>query len=206
MTAVIVSLQPVVTSALVAPLLGDRVGLREWLGLALGLLGVALVVLPGTLAGGVSEALPASGLIACLVALIGTTAGTIYQKRHGDEVPLLSGTAIQYGACTAALAVLAPATGSMQVRWAAPFLADLAWLVIALSVGAVLLLLTLLRRGSATRVSSLFYLVPPATATEAYLLFGESLGAVELIGMLLAVAGVALVMIAPTQPTVIADP
>ena len=72
--------------------------------------------------------------------------------------------------------------------------------------GAVLLLLTLLRRGSATRVSSLFYLVPPATATEAYLLFGESLAAVELVGMLLAVAGVALVMVAPTRPTVIADP
>ena len=135
-TAVIVSLQPVVTSALVAPLLGERVGRREWLGLALGLLGVALVVLPGTLTGGVSERLPASGIIACLVALVGTTSGTIYQKRHGDEVPLLSGTAVQYGACTAALLVLAPATGSMHVRWAAPFLADLAWLVIALSVGA----------------------------------------------------------------------
>jgi drug/metabolite transporter (DMT)-like permease len=73
----------------------------------------------------------------------------------------------------------------------------MAWLVIGLSVGAVLLLLTLLRRGSATRVTSLLYLVPPATALEAYALFGEALGAVELAGMGLAVLGVALVMVRP---------
>jgi drug/metabolite transporter (DMT)-like permease len=205
-TAVIVSLQPVVTSALVAPLLGDRVGRRQWMGLALGLIGVWLVISPGTLGGGLSEGLPAAGLFACLLALIGTTGGTIYQKRYGDEIPLLSGMAIQYGACTAAMLMLAPAAGSLEVRWAVPFIVDLAWLVIALSVGAVLLLLTLLRRGSATRVSSLFYLVPPATATEAYLLFGESLGPVELVGMLIAIVGVALVMTAPTRPTVIAEP
>jgi drug/metabolite transporter (DMT)-like permease len=194
-SAVIVSLQPVLTAALVLRLLGERVGRRAWAGLLLGVTGVALVVLPGTLDAGTGTALPLAGVVACLVALAAATAGTLYQKRHGAGVPLLSGTAVQYGACTVAFAVLAPATETMRVRVTGELVAGMAWLVVALSVGAVLLLLTLLRRGSAARVSSLFYLVPPATALEAYLLLGERLGLVELAGMLLAVAGVALVMV-----------
>jgi drug/metabolite transporter (DMT)-like permease len=193
-SAVIVSLQPVLTSALVPRLLGERVGRVQWAGLCLGLLGVVLVVLPGTLGGG-PRALPAVGLVACVVGLTATTAGTLYQKRHGAQVPLLAGTAVQYAVCAAVFAVLAPLTESMDVRWTAELVAAMAWLILALSVGAILLLLTLLRRGSASRVSSLFYLVPPATAVEAYLLFDERLGPVELLGMLLAVAGVALVLL-----------
>ncbi len=192
-SAVIVSLQPVLTSALVPRLLGERVGRVQWLGLALGLLGVVLVVLPGALGEG-ADRLPAAGIAACLVGLGATTAGTLYQKRHGAKVPLLAGTAVQYAVCAAVFAVLAPLTESMDVRWTGELVAAMAWLVLALSVGAILLLLTLLRRGSASRVSSLFYLVPPATAVEAYLLFDERLGPVELLGMLLAVAGVALVL------------
>jgi drug/metabolite transporter (DMT)-like permease len=195
--AVIVSLQPVVTSALVPRLLGDVVGGRQWLGLLLGLLGVAFVVVPGAV-GRAAVALPFSGVVACLIALAATTGGTLYQKRHGPEVPLLSGAAVQYAACTALFLVLAPATETMEVRFTGAFVAALAWLVLALSVGAVLLLLTLLRRGSAVRVSSLFYLVPAATAVEAYVLLGERLGAIQVLGMLLAVCGVALVIAAPS--------
>jgi drug/metabolite transporter (DMT)-like permease len=199
--AVIVSLQPVITSALVPRLLGDVVGRRAWLGLLLGLLGVALVIVPGAGASA-AGALPVAGVVACLIALAATTAGTLYQKRHGPDVPLLSGAAVQYAACSVVLLVLASATETMEVRWTGEFVAALAWLILALSVGAVLLLLTLLRRGSAVRVSSLFYLVPPATALEAYLLLGERLAATQLLGMLVAVCGVALVMAAPAgRPT-----
>jgi drug/metabolite transporter (DMT)-like permease len=198
--AVIVSLQPVITSALVPKLLGDTVGRRQWLGLLLGLAGVALVVVPGSL-GAAASALPVVGVVSCLLALAATTAGTLYQKRHGDQVPLLSGTAVQFAACTAAFAVLAPATETMHVQWTGEFVAALTWLILALSVGAILLLLTLLRRGSAVRVTSLFYLVPPATAIEAYLLLGERLTAIELMGMALAVFGVAMVMAAPAATT-----
>jgi drug/metabolite transporter (DMT)-like permease len=194
--AVIVSLQPVITSALVPRLLGDLVGRRAWMGLLLGLAGVALVVVPDAV-GSASGALPVAGVVACVIALAATTAGTLYQKRHGPEVPLLSGAAAQYAACSVVLLGLATATETMDVRWTGAFVASLAWLILALSVGAVLLLLTLLRRGSAVRVSSLFYLVPPATALEAYVLLGERLSAPQLLGMLLAVCGVALVMAAP---------
>ncbi len=199
-SAVVVSLQPVLTAVLALRLLGERVGRRVWLGLLLGLAGVALVVLPGVLGDAGAVALPAAGVGACLVALASGTAGALYQKRHGDDVPLLAGTAVQYAACTAAFAVLAPASERLRVDVTTELVLGMAWLVLALSVGAILLLLTLLRRGSATRVTSLYYLVPPATALEAWLVLDERLGAVELAGMLVAVAGVALVLAAPAGP------
>jgi drug/metabolite transporter (DMT)-like permease len=198
-SAVVVSLQPVLTAALVLVLLGRRVGRRVWLGLVLGLAGVALVVLPGVLGDAGAVALPAAGVLACLVALASGTAGALHQQRGGAEVPLLAGTAVQYAACTVVFALLAPATESLRLRATTELVLGMAWLVLALSVGAILLLLTLLRRGSATRVTSLFYLVPPATALEAWLLLDERLGALEVAGMLVAVAGVALVLTGPAD-------
>jgi len=193
-SAVIVSLQPVLTASLAAAVLGERVAPRQWLGLTLGLAGVGLVLSQGlAAAAGAPGALPAAGIVACVVALAATTAGTLYQKRHGGKVPLLAGAAVQYAAAAALLLTAAAATGELSIRWTAPFVAAMIWLVIALSLGAVLLLLSLLRRGTATQVSSLFYLVPPATAVEAYLLFGERLSALALLGLAVTAAGVALV-------------
>ena len=191
--AVVVSLQPVLTAALATRVLGERLVSMQWLGLALGVGGVVLVVAPG-LAASDAGSLPVVGVLGCLVALATGTAGTLYQKRHGDQIPLLAGTAVQYAAAALALLLAAAATESMTIRWTGEFVAALAWLVLALSLGAVLLLLLLLRRGSAASVSSLFYLVPPATAVEAYLLFGEQLPPLSLAGVVLAAVGVALVL------------
>ena len=190
--AVVVSLQPVLTAALATRVLGESLVGLQWLGLALGVGGVVLVVAPGLASD--AGSLPAVGVLGCLVALATGTAGTLYQKRHGDRIPLLAGTAVQYAAAALALLVLAAATEDMTIRWTGEFVAALAWLVLALSLGAILLLLLMLRRGSAASVSSLFYLVPPATALEAYLLFGERLPPVSLAGVVLAAAGVALVL------------
>ncbi len=199
-SAVLVSLQPVTTAVLATRLLGEPLRPRQILGLALGVGGVALVLSPGlAAAAGDPAALPAAGLAACLVALAATTAGTLYQKRHGAGVPLLSGTAVQYAAAAGALLVTASATEAMRVSWTPPFLAAMVWLVLALSLGAVLLLLTLLRRGTVARVSSLFYLVPPATAVEAYLLFGERLTPLALLGLVVTAGGVALVLTGGAQ-------
>ena len=190
--AVVVSLQPVLTAALATRVLGESLVGLQWLGLALGVGGVVLVVAPGLASD--AGSLPAVGVLGCLVALATGTAGTLYQKRHGDRIPLLAGTAVQYAAAALALLVVAAATEDMTIRWTGEFVAALAWLVLALSLGAILLLLLMLRRGSAASVSSLFYLVPPATALEAYLLFGERLPPVSLAGVVLAAAGVALVL------------
>jgi drug/metabolite transporter (DMT)-like permease len=191
-SAVIVSLQPVLTAVLAARVLGERPSARQWLGLALGVAGVGLVVGPGI--ADAAAPLPVAGLAACLVALVSGTLGTVYQKRHGDGIPLVWGTAVQYAAAAAVLLTVAVSTEDLSIRWTREFVGALVWLVLVLSIGAVLLLLLLLRRGTASGVSSLYYLVPVATAVEAYLLFGERLRAVSLAGMAVTAAGVALVM------------
>jgi drug/metabolite transporter (DMT)-like permease len=198
-SAVVVSLQPVLTAVLAARVLGERPTARQWLGLGLGLAGVALVVGPGLVERGSAEPLPVGGLVACLVALVSGTMGTVYQKRHGDGIPLVWGTAVQYAAATTLLLAAALATEDLSIHWTAHFVGALVWLVLVLSIGAVLLLLLLLRRGTAAGVSSLYYLVPPATAVEAYVLFGERLSGLSLLGIGVTAIGVALV-VAPSRP------
>ena len=190
--AVLTSLQPVLTAVLAVRVLGERLRAVQAAGLVLGVVGVVLVLAPGLLSA--SGALPRAGLAAVVVALLSGTAATLYQKRHGGEVPLLSGTAVQYAAATGLLLIAAAVTGQRRVEWTGEFVLALAWLVVVLSIGAVLLLLVLLQRGSAASVSSLLYLVPPATALEALLLFDERLAPVSIAGVAVAALGVALVV------------
>ena len=156
------------------------------------------VVGPGIADAGSAGPLPVAGLAACLVALASGTLGTVYQKRHGDRIPLVWGTAVQYAAAAAVLLAVAVASEDMSIRWTGEFIAAFVWLVLLLLIGAVLLLLVLLRRGSASGVSSLYYLVPVATAVEAYVLFGERVGGLSLVGFGVTALGVALV-VAPTR-------
>ena len=194
-SAVIVSLQPVLTAVLAAHVLRERPTARQWCGLVLGVAGVAMVVGPG-LVEGRGEPLPWAGLVACLIALVSGTLGTVHQKRHGDGIPLVWGTAVQYAAAAAVLAAVAVATEDVSaIRWTGEFVAAFVWLVLVLSIGAVLLLLLLLRRGTASGVSSLYYLVPPATAVEAYLIFGEEVSGLSLLGIGVTALGVALVVV-----------
>ena len=146
-----------------------------------------------------SDALSVGGLAACLVALASGTTATLYQKRHGDGIPLVWGTAVQYAAASTLLLALAVATESMRIDWTPEFVGALVWLVLVLSLGAVLLLLLLLRRGTASGVSSLLYLVPPAVAVEAFLLFGERLSPPALVGVAVTAVGVALVVSHPAR-------
>jgi drug/metabolite transporter (DMT)-like permease len=200
--AVVASLQPVLTAALATRLLGEQLVAVQWVGLAVGVAGVGLVLAPGLAsASGEPGAFPPAGVASCLVALLAGTAGTLWQKRHGDAIPMLSGTAVQYGAATLVLLAAAAATETMTIQWTAEFVGALAWLVGPLSLGAVLLLFLLLRRGSASGVSSLFFLVPPATAVEAYLLFGEELPLLSLAGVVVTTVGVALVLRPPGRRT-----
>jgi drug/metabolite transporter (DMT)-like permease len=194
-SAVVVSLQPVLTAVLASRVLDERLVARQWLGLVLGVTGVALVVGPGlAAAAGSATALPASGLVSCLVALGSGTVATLHQKRRGDGIPLVWGMAVQYAAAALVLSAVALGTGQRRLDWTPQLAAALAWLVLVLSLGAVLLLLLLLRRGTASGVSSLLYLVPPAVAVEAYLMFDERLAPLSLAGVAVAALGVALVV------------
>ena len=192
--AVVVSLQPLLTAALATRLLDEHLVGRQWLGLGVGVAGVGLVLAPGLSPRG--SYAPAA-LLACVVALVAGSAGTLWQKRHGDRIPLLTGTAVQYGAAALLLLGLALATEDTTIHWTARFVVAMVWLVVALSLGAILLLLLLLRRGSAASVSSLYYLVPPATALESYLVFGEQLEPLSLVGIAVTAVGVALVLRPP---------
>lgn len=188
-TALVVSLQPVLTSTLANRLLGERVVPRQWLGLALGLAGVYLVV-----RGRTEGEAPFAAWAAATVALVGITVGTLYQKRFGGGIDWRTGFLVQYAASGVLFALGALFVGeSMIVRWTGEFLFALAWLVFVLSFGAIWLLYFLIRRQAATRMVSLFYLTPPITALMAWLLFEERLSPIALVGMAVCVVGVALV-------------
>nr|WP_208598382.1 DMT family transporter [Desulfatiglans anilini] len=189
-TALIVGMQPVLTAIAAGPLLGETVRRRQWLGLVLGMIGVALVVQNKLLLG--PEYV--KGFVWSCAALLGITAGTLYQKKFCSMTDLRTGTLVQYTAAGIALAVAAPFSESMAVAWTGEFLFALLWLSLVLSVGAIFLLYTLIRKGKASSVAGLFYLVPPCTSLIAYFLFGETLTLYSICGMIIAVVGVALVI------------
>lgn len=189
--ALIAGLQPVLTAAMAGAVLGERVSARQWAGFVLGFLGVMMVVYSRLAPGGAGGI----GYLAAFLALAGITAGTLYQKRFCSHMDLRSGAVIQFCASAVLMAVGAVLTESMVVNWTGEFIFSLAWLVLVLSLGAISLLYLLIRHGEASRVASLFYLVPPVTALMAYSLFGERLDAVAFAGMGLTVVGVALVVV-----------
>jgi len=187
--AVITSLQPVFVSILAVKVLGEKLRWSQFAGLVTGLIGVVLVLGP-TFDSSVSTV----GIAAVFVALLGSTTATLMQKKFGAGIPMLAGTAYQYLAAGVVLGVAAIATGGTRIDLTPKFAGAMIWLIFALSVGAVLLLLRLLNNGSAASVSSLFYLVPPATALEAYVLFGEKVNTQGFLGIGITALGVWLVI------------
>jgi drug/metabolite transporter (DMT)-like permease len=187
--AVVTSLQPVLFSLIAVKVLGEQLRIRQVAGLFIGLVGVVMVLGPS-----IDAQIPSAAIIAILVALIGSTTATLLQKKLGADIPLISGTAYQYLFSGCVLGVIALATQETSITWSLRFTAAFVWLVLVLSVGAILLLLWLLNSGSAAKVSSLFYLVPPATALEAFLLFGEKVNTQGFLGIGITALGVWLVM------------
>jgi drug/metabolite transporter (DMT)-like permease len=197
--ALLVGLQPVLTALWVtatAPRPGShgtgvaaRVSAAQWLGLLLGLAGLALVVWPKM---GTGEVTPGN-LALALVALLGITAGTLYQKRHVAPCDVRSASAVQM---LAALVICAPFAlfEPEAMDWHPNLIAAMAWSVGVLTLGGNSLLYLLIHRGEATAVTSLLYLVPPCTALMAWLLFGEAFTPLMTLGMALTVAGVAIVV------------
>jgi drug/metabolite transporter (DMT)-like permease len=194
LSALIVGLQPVLT-AFAAPLIGESVRRRQWIGLFLGLAGVGLVVSNRITLTGLSW----SSIGLCVFALLAITLGTLYQKRHCAHFDLRTGTTIQFAA---SLVVILPFALIFEnfsfaldtVQWTPRFIGALLWSIFALSIGAIFLLFALIRKSAATQVTSLLYLTPPTTALMAWLMFGEALSLIGMAGMVLAVIGVAFVV------------
>ena len=196
--ALLVGLQPVLTALWTALTAAgsnqSRVSSRQWFGLALGLIGLTLVVWRKLGGGEVTV----WNLSLAVFALVGITVGTLYQKRFVAPCDVRSASAVQLLAAFAVTAPLA-ALETEPIVWHAHMVGAMAWSVLVLTLGGSSLLYMLLQRGAATHVTSLMYLVPPCTALMAWALFGESFTTLMLLGMLLTVSGVALVVRAPAR-------
>ena len=187
--ALVVGLQPLLTALGAGLLLGERVRPRQWAGLVLGFGGVGLVVAHKVAAAASTPELTAM-IAPVLIALVGITAGTLYQKRFCPAFDLRTGSVIQFVPSLVVSALVASQTETMTILWSGHFVFALGWLVLVLSVGAISLLNLLIRSGSAVNVASLFYLTPPTTALIAWAVFGETFTGLALAGMGITVFGV----------------
>jgi drug/metabolite transporter (DMT)-like permease len=187
--ALIAGLQPLATGLLVGPLLGEQVSARRWNGIFIGMMGAMLVIVPKL---GEVDGLQPVPLFVCVLAMLSMTLGTIWQKRTGHAADLRTSTVVQY--LGAALVTLPVAFMVEQGRVDANVSLGigLLWAVFGLSIGGIGFLLFLIRRGAVAGVASLFYLVPPVSALIAYVLFGETLAPIQIVGMAVAVIGIAI--------------
>ena len=194
LSSLIVGLQPVLTAVWMS-WQGSRVSRWQWLGLLLGFAGLVLVVSAKVVQGGEASW---HTLSLAVMALFSITTGTLYQKRHVAPCDVRSASAVQLGAAllvSLPLAWLEPEA----IDWTPELIGAVAWSVLALSLGASSLLYLLIQRGAATSVTSLLYLVPPCTAALAWLLFGEPITGLTLVGTALTAVGVSLVVRGPRQ-------
>jgi drug/metabolite transporter (DMT)-like permease len=193
LAALLVGLQPVLTAVWISAR-GGAVARRQWMGLALGFAGLALVVWQKL---GVGE-ITGANVLCELVALLAITVGTLYQKRFLVPCDVRTASLVQLAAAfviTLPLALLE----REAVQWNGQLFGSLAWSVLALTLGGSSLLYLLIQRGAATTVTSLLYLVPPCTALMAWVLFREPIGVTTVAGIALTAFGVALVVRAPWQ-------
>jgi len=187
-SALIPGLQPILTSTIANRFMGETVTPRQWVGLGLGLAGVALVLHDHSLTGSGSWL----GWSASLVSLVGITLGTLYQKQYCGTIDWRAGNLVQYATVCVLFWLGAFTFETRVVHWSADLVFAIAWLVLVMSLGAVGLMYWLIRRSAATGFASLFYLVPGVTALMAYALFGEKLDMLSLAGMVLCAAGVVM--------------
>ena len=186
-SALIAALHPVVTTVLGRIVLGEELTRRRILGVALGCVGVVAVVVER---GGAADGISAVALVAMSVAVLGMSGGTLIQRRSATGVPLLAGTAWQYAATTVILGVAAVMSERWDFTVTTRSMLSLAWAVGVLSLAAILIMLWLLHRQAASQVSSLFFLTPALSTVEGAFLFGEKLGALSLLGLVVAILGV----------------
>ena len=183
--ALIVTLQPILTSLLAGPLLGERVTWRQWIGIVLGFGGTLLV-----LGIDVLEAFPMIALIASCVALLAITAGTLWQKKLSMDMPLSVNNIYQSFSASIFLLIISFSLESPFINFTTSFVLAMAWQIIAVSFGAFTILMFLIKKGSASKTSALFFLIPPVSAVMGWLFVEETLTTYDLIGLCIATFGV----------------
>ncbi|SCA57110.1 DMT family permease [Candidatus Terasakiella magnetica] len=192
LAALIAGLQPLLTAFAAQPVLGEKVKPVQWLGLSLGLAGIVLVLSEklDLASNNLFDGFGPWAVVAAFFAVLSITASSLYQKKYCTDMPLMSGTFIQYCAAALLYSIAAVSFETMAVQWTGQFIFALFWLIFMPSFGAISLLMWMIKQGEASKVASLFYMVPPVTALEAFFLFDETLGLAALIGMAVASLGV----------------
>jgi len=192
--AMIIGLQPLGMALLAGIMLKEQVSKSQWIGLLLGLLGLYLVLfdsldLTKELA---FDGFPVWAVFAVIISLFAISIGTIYQKRFCSNMDLISGTWVQYFSAMLFCLLVVVFFETGEISWTRPFILALVWQVLALSIGAIFLLMTMIKQGAAASVGSYFYLVAPLVAIQAWFLFDETIGLSAFAGVILISFGVAI--------------
>jgi drug/metabolite transporter (DMT)-like permease len=207
LSALIAGLHPVVTSVAGRIILKERLRRSQWVGVSLGISGVLVVVVDKVRDGLGDVTRPA--LIAMVISVIGMSTGTLVQRARGKEMPLVTGTAAQYVSAGAVLLVASSLFEEWEFHINTELVLALLWSVFVLSIAAVMLMMLLISRHSAARVSSLFFLTPALSAIESAILFGERLSPLALVALVVALTGVWLTMrnpvVAPSPESLLAE-
>ena len=196
--ALIIGLQPLITAFMASAILGERVSLRHWLGLAMGLIGIGLVLSPRIDFAQSEGITPMTAGITFLGA-VAIAFGTVYQKRFATGIDLATGGVYQYVGATLVVLLLAYFTEDFFFDHSLQAWAALAWSVIVLSIIAISLLMVMIREGAVSRVSSLIFLVPGVAALMTYVLFGEELNWIQILGMVVCAGAVMVVNASSTR-------
>ncbi len=190
--AIIVGLQPILTAIVALLWLNEKLAWSQWLGLVCGFVGVGTVLFAGKQLGDFE--VNKAALVFSFASVLSISIGTLYQKRFGNGVDIITGSFFQYLMAAILLGIIAFSFETRQIEWSFEFILGLIWLIFVLSVAAVMLLMYLIRIGEAAKVASYFYLVPVSAATLTWLLFDEKLSLTSVFGMILTVFGIYLVI------------
>ena len=192
LAALVVSMQPLLSSFLAIFLFAEALRRIQWAGIFLGFVGVAVVLMP-TIDGGAGGDLSMAGLGMTFFGLAAITCGTLMQKKFGNRIGLMKGNFVQAAAAALFYLAITPLLEVPQFDWQTPFVLALSWQILAVSLGAYVIFMVLIKRDSMAATSSLLFLVPPTTAIMAALWFGEVLTPLSMGGFVLASAGVYMV-------------
>jgi len=184
-TALIVCLQPILTAILAGPLLNEVVTWRQWIGIILGFLGTLIVL---GFDGG--KELPLAGIVASFIALAAVTAGTLWQKKLSEDLPLSVSNTYQAFSASCFHLIVALALGDWFINFTFGFMLSMGWQILAVSFGAFTILMFLIKNDSASKTATLFFLVPPVSVFMAWIFINENITIIDFIGLLIATLGV----------------
>ena len=184
-TALIVCLQPILTAILAGPLLNEVVTWRQWIGIILGFLGTLIVL---GFDGG--KELPLAGIVASFIALAAVTAGTLWQKKLSEDLPLSVSNTYQAFSASCFHLIVALALGDWFINFTLGFMLSMGWQILAVSFGAFTILMFLIKNDSASKTATLFFLVPPVSVFMAWIFINENITIIDFIGLLIATLGV----------------